>query len=733
MKRKFAWTAALVLLIAAAGAAWWWSTRSEGGKAEYRTAKIERGTVTAVVAASGSINPVASVQVSSQVSGQLKEVLADYNSEVRQGQVLARIDPETFRLRVNQAQADLDAAQAQVLVQESQVSQRNAELSRVQVNLAETRRDLERKEELVAKNYISVAERDRVAALARIGDEDLKTARAGVQIALAQVKNSQALVKQRQAALDSARVDLERTVIRSPVDGVVIKRAVDAGQTVAASLQAPEMFLIARNLRDMQVDTSIDESDISRVRVDQKASFTVDAFPSRTFEGTVTQVRKAAQNIQNVVTYVVVVTFSNADGALQPGMTANVRVITEVRRDVLKIANGALRFRPPGETVGVATAGAAPAGGGEAVRDAAAPAAAPTPGSQGAAGAPVAAADSAARVAGAGVARSGAKGTAAGTSAAPGANAPSPALPGAGASAAPGAGGGAGGGGGGGQLSSFRERLEQELAPTAEQRQKLESIFGAAREKFRGLREMPEEQRSALFSTYRAELRAAVAEILTPEQKKRYDALLQDLAANASASSSPVGPKAGPETAAAPKSAPAAPKAAAGAPPTTGTSGGTAAGGGAGGGQLAAFRERLDQELALTPQQRQQLDTIFAGVREKLMGLRAMPEEQRGKLAQGHRAELRAMVTEILTPEQRKRYEVLLGEIAGRAGAGGRGRIYVLENGKPRAVTVRTGISDGTATEVSGEGLAEGAEVIIGIVGRPGSMRPAGSSLPRLL
>ena len=196
----------------------------------------------------------------------------------------------------------------------------------------------------------SQAERDKALSLVRAQEQELAAAEAGVGVALAQVRNSEALVSQREAALAASRVDLARTTIRSPVDGVVIKRSVDAGQTVAASLQAPELFVIARNLSDMQVDTSIDETDIGRIRTGQQASFTVDAYPGRRFEGQVSQVRMAATNVQNVITYNVIVRFSNAEGLLLPGMTASVKVVTDTRDEVLKVPNAALRLRIAGLT-----------------------------------------------------------------------------------------------------------------------------------------------------------------------------------------------------------------------------------------------------------------------------------------------------------------------------------------------------------------------------------------------
>jgi HlyD family secretion protein len=347
-RRLFAVLVPLVL-VTGLGASWWESRKGEA-EPQYRTVLVERGTIVASVTSSGTINPVGSVSVGSQVSGQIREVLADFNSEVKAGQVIARIAPETFEHRVRQAEADLQAARAQVLVQQAQVEARNAELARVKVNLEESRRDLARKDDLVGRGFLSTAERDRAASLARSQEQELAAGRAEIEVALAQVRNSRAVVRQREAAVAAAQVDLSRTVIRSPVDGVVIKRSVDAGQTVAASMTAPELFVIARSLEDMQVDTSIDETDIGRIRTGQKASFGVDAYPGRRFDGIVSQVRMAATNVQNVITYNVIVAFSNAEGLLLPGMTANVRIVTQTRHEVLKVPNAALRLRVPGLT-----------------------------------------------------------------------------------------------------------------------------------------------------------------------------------------------------------------------------------------------------------------------------------------------------------------------------------------------------------------------------------------------
>ncbi len=211
-----------------------------------------------------------------------------------------------------------------------------------------TKRDLERKESLLAKGFISAAERDKAVFVERGAAEAVRTAESQLRAAEALIANARAVVKQREAALASARNDLSKTEITAPVDGVVISRQVEPGQTVAASLNTPTLFTIAQDLREMQVDVAIDESDIGRIRVDQRAAYTVDAYPGRTFEGTVRQIRKAAQTVQNVVTYIVVVGTRNPSLQLVPGMTANVRIVTDQRDGVLKVPNAALRWRPAG-------------------------------------------------------------------------------------------------------------------------------------------------------------------------------------------------------------------------------------------------------------------------------------------------------------------------------------------------------------------------------------------------
>jgi HlyD family secretion protein len=340
---------AAVALVAALGAGgWWWVQQQNGGKVEYRTATVSRGNLQATVAASGAVSPVAQVSVGTQVSGQIRDVLVDFNSEVKAGQLIAQIDPETFEYRVRSAQADVDAARAAVLTAQANALAAQTQVSRAQVDLDEARRDSDRKKSLADQQFIAASEADKARALVNTSLEAMKSVQAQVGVAQAQVKTAQANVAQREAALAQARIDLARTRITSPVNGIVIKRTIERGQTVASSLQAPELFVIAQNLSDMQVEAAIDESDVGRLKTGQKASFTVDAFPGQTFEGSIRQVRKAATNVANVVTYVAIVGFRNEGGKLLPGMTANVRIITDQRDKALKVPNPALRMRIEG-------------------------------------------------------------------------------------------------------------------------------------------------------------------------------------------------------------------------------------------------------------------------------------------------------------------------------------------------------------------------------------------------
>ncbi len=365
----------LVVIIAGAGVSGYF-VEIGGSSPQYRFASAELGPLTAAVSASGNLNAVITVQVGSQVSGQIKELLVDFNSVVKKGQVIARIDPDIFEAKVIQARADLDSAKATVLNQQAQVERSRADVgnaraahaearaqtAKAQVAVLDTKRDLDRKTELFARQLIAKSDLDTSQAAHDSAVAQLDSARAheqalesAIQSAIAQLRVAEAMlvsaraqVEQKDAGLKQAQVDLDHTTIRAPVQGVVVSRQVDVGQTVAASLQAPVLFTIAQDLTKMQVETSVDEADIGRIKLDDRATFTVDAFPGETFEGTVTQIRKAGQIVQNVVTYTVVVAVDNPAGKLLPGMTANVKLVVAEKPSVLKVPNAALRFRPPG-------------------------------------------------------------------------------------------------------------------------------------------------------------------------------------------------------------------------------------------------------------------------------------------------------------------------------------------------------------------------------------------------
>jgi HlyD family secretion protein len=339
----------LIILVAlSAGVAlWWWQPwRGADNAPAYRFAKAERGPLSAAVSASGSLSAEVTVQVGSQVSGLIQEIRADFNSEVKKDAVIARIDPQTFETRVAQAEADLRGAESSAEVSRGQLAVRRAEAAKARLSLDDARRNLDRKRTLVGQGFLSPAELDTAQAAHDTAREQLTQAEADTEVAGAQVRSAAALVAQRQAALRQAQVELAHTVIRSPVDGVVIQRNVDVGQTVAASFQAPVLFTIARDLRRMEVNIAVDEADVGRVQVGQKVRFSVDAFPGERFTGAVKQIRKAPQTSNNVVTYSVMASVANPDLKLLPGMTANARVLTDERPSALTVPNEALRFRP---------------------------------------------------------------------------------------------------------------------------------------------------------------------------------------------------------------------------------------------------------------------------------------------------------------------------------------------------------------------------------------------------
>jgi HlyD family secretion protein len=370
-----------------------WAVVGRQAGIQYRTATVEHGDINVAISATGNPNAVVTVQVGSQVSGIVVALFADFNTKVTKGQLIARIDPAPFQAKVDQAQANLDAARAAVANTQAAVQQALAGIQAAGSSLAAAKANVAKAEAITEDAKVKVDRRVIMVSKGADSKEDLETAQTtyksavadhkaavaqqhavedNVKVAQAQlnVANSlltanQAQVKQFAAALQSAQLDLDHTKITAPVDGVVVSRNVDVGQTVAASLAAPTLFLIAQDLTKMQVDTNVSEADVGRVRVNQPATFTVDAYPGRTFTGTVTSIRQAPINVANVITYDAVIGVSNADLKLFPGMTANVKILVNQRLNVLKVPNAALRYHPASETTA--------AGGGRGAHKGAAP------------------------------------------------------------------------------------------------------------------------------------------------------------------------------------------------------------------------------------------------------------------------------------------------------------------------------------------------------------------------
>lgn len=307
-----------VLLVAGTGYGFWrWGNGRK--QVPYVTVPVQRGNITQVVSSTGTLQAVVTVLVGSQVSGTIDKLFADFNTKVKAGQIVAQLNQDKFKAAVDQARAN-------VLASESN-------LAKAKVSVVDAQRTLERNRELRKRDLMAQSELD--------------AAQTSYDAALAQLEVNKAQTAQAQAALNQSMVDLNNTVIRSPVDGIVISRTVDVGQTVAASLQAPTLFTIAHDLSKMEVHTNVDEADVGNVVEKQEVTFTVDAFPTRRFRGRVHQVRNAPIAVQNVVTYDAVVRIDNKELLLKPGMTANVQFLVSRQEDVLSIPNIALRFKPP--------------------------------------------------------------------------------------------------------------------------------------------------------------------------------------------------------------------------------------------------------------------------------------------------------------------------------------------------------------------------------------------------
>ncbi len=330
--KKYLIAIGIIMIILAGGFLLYRWVGQNGSNKKFRMVKVERGAVDSVVTATGNINPVINVLVGSQVSGTIKALYADYNSQVKEGQVIAQIDPALFQAQVDQAKANVLNTQASLL-------NAQANLVKAEVAVVDAKRNFDRNKPLLERQVIAQATLDTAQV-------NYDTAVAQVDVAKAQVESSKAQVEQAKAALAMAETNLRYTTIRSPVNGTVISRNVDVGQTVAASLAAPTLFTIAKDLTKMQVDTNVSEADVGRVTVGQDATFTVDAYAGRTFRGKVSEIRNAPIIVQNVVTYDVVILVDNKDLKLKPGMTANISVMIAHREGVLRIPNASLRFRP---------------------------------------------------------------------------------------------------------------------------------------------------------------------------------------------------------------------------------------------------------------------------------------------------------------------------------------------------------------------------------------------------
>jgi HlyD family secretion protein len=327
------WLIALLVIAGGGYSAWQYGWREQQATYDIQTAELSRGSIERSISATGSVQALVTVAVSSQLSGQISELNSDFNSKVAKGDSLAVIDPRTFAARVASAEANLAIAKTTVTVQEANIVKARALLDQAQ-------RSVERQRTLASSNSTPVATLE-------TAETQVETTKADLEVAEAQLANARATISQREADLSQAKLDFDRTQIRSPIDGVVIARNIDLGATVAASLQAPILFQIAQDLTQIQILVSVDEADIGSIETGHDVTFTVDAFPDRVFSGKVAQVRIAGTTTNNVVTYTVVARAENPQQKLLPGMTATVRIITGTRKDVLRVPNEAVRFSPP--------------------------------------------------------------------------------------------------------------------------------------------------------------------------------------------------------------------------------------------------------------------------------------------------------------------------------------------------------------------------------------------------
>lgn len=374
MKKRFAPALILLVLLVGGVVIGLHEFRAVPATAQMRTTAVDRGPVRSLIVATGTVRPVVTTNVSTQISGQVAEVLADFNHRVARNQLLARLDPQTFAARVRESEAELEVARAELASREAAVAKAEAQLRQKEARREvadseaesararheEAQRNEQRKRSLAVRGGVSdsdlqAAETELASARAllraaegqlKVADAEIAAARAEIEMARSLAEHGRATIRQREAALQEARVNLQRTEIRAPLDAVVIRRDVEEGQTVAASLQAPTLFTLAQDLTRMRIETYVDEADIGRLRAGQSAVFAVDAYPGRSFEGRVTAIHKAPNLVQSVVTYTVLVDADNPDLALFPGMTAVVEIVVDEVGDALRVPNSALRFVP---------------------------------------------------------------------------------------------------------------------------------------------------------------------------------------------------------------------------------------------------------------------------------------------------------------------------------------------------------------------------------------------------
>ncbi len=534
--RRGAWTRRLVqgavVVVVAGGAGYYFlQARAEGGPVEYRFGTVERGTITNVVSSTGKVTAVGEVKISSQVAGQVIEVMADYNTPVTVGQILAKLDPEAFLSKVAQAEADLAISRASLVsnkasVERSQSDLRNgdaslqslqAQLNNSRLALESAERDYNLQRELYARNVVATKAVDDSTTKYEQAKTNFEQVTANVagsiatqdgrKASLAQsnasVTTAEAQVKQREAQLASAKIELERTVIKAPVNGTVIDRTAEVGQTIQNNSNAP-LFTVAQDLRQMQLEVSVDEADIGKIQQGMAIKFNVDAFPGREFQATVRQVRLAPKTVQNVVTYTIIAQAPNQDLSLLPGMTATARVIIEERAAAMRIPNSALRYTPAGFVAPVAATPAA--GGGQAVAQG---------GGQG----------------GQAAAQAGGQGNRNPQAAAGGGNAQAAAgganAAGQGGARAAQAGGGQGGQGGQGGAAGAQLAQLAQLGLTDAQQQTITQAITAARTQAQAGGGTAQE----IQQRVQASQRAAIVAALTPEQRTRFEALEQQPAA----------------------------------------------------------------------------------------------------------------------------------------------------------------------------------------------------------